>query len=136
MRESRCWPSSASAPLTQLQAADDQREKDKAEQEGRGSGASARGKKVDQAPRRCSVMGTLQSVARAATVMQSNRRSNPQVQPSDDVDDPEHERPREWASCRRSCSLDTSAKAHLGSRSSPCDGAGKQRLSKLNHADI
>ena len=58
-------------------------------------------------------MGTLQSVARAATVMQSNRRSNPQVQPSDDVDDPEHERPREWASCRRSCSLDTSAKAHL-----------------------
>ena len=34
------------------------------------------------------------------------------------------------------CSLDTSAKAHLGSRSSPCDGAGKQRLSKLKHADI
>ena len=75
---------------SQLQAADDQREKDKAEQEGRGSGASARGKKVDQAPRRGSVMGLLQSVAKAATLMQSNRRSNPQVQPSDDVDDPEH----------------------------------------------
>ena len=75
---------------SQLQTADDQREKDKAEQGKHESGASATGKKVDKAPRRGSVMGLLQSVAKAATVMQSNRRSNPQVQPSDDVDDPEH----------------------------------------------
>ena len=90
---------------------------DKAEQGKRESGSSATFKKLDKAPRRGSVMGTLQSVAKAATVMQSNRRANPQVQPSDD-----------GACCQnQSCSSDTSASAP-GPRSSPCANAMRMAL--------